>query len=85
MEPLHIAIFAVRALDEYDYLSTEIVQKYIRDDESTAGAIVPVETINEVLDLMVLDKWLDYIDGSIDGICFYQRYTPQRKKKVYIQ
>lgn len=84
MEKLNIGLYAIQALEKYQYLSTEIVQKYIRDDPSS-GVIVSAEEIEDVLNMLVQDKWLDYISGCGNGISFYERYDPKKYNNKYLQ
>lgn len=89
MDKLNIALFAGSFLDSKGYVTAVDLQQYIRNNDNS-GAIVPIETIEEVLENLTLVNWLHLVCGTdiykryVDIKRRYEKYNNQNNR-IYTQ
>jgi hypothetical protein len=82
MDNIMLAVCAGRFLDKNPTVSSVDIHVYLKDFADLGNPIVPIEKIEEILDLMVDAGFLEVHSANDKDVTQYKRYIPERKERV---
>lgn len=83
MDKINIGIYIGSVLEKFGYVTPVYVQQKILNDPSS-GTVVPLEQIDETLDILVTAGFLELHDGGVDRPGIYKRFVPPNHYKIKI-
>lgn len=81
MNDIMIAVCAGRHLEHNPTVSSTDIHVYLKDFADLGNPVVPIEKIEEILNLMVDAGFMEVHSASNNEMTTYKRFIPERKRK----